>query len=354
MIQSVDLKAILSHAAATDPEMMAIRESIDGTGNYSVIAATDYAAPALPDGYDFNAAVAKVLQVARSKAGADAQVKYIELRMANGRPVGIVQADDMVRVDPTTGAVLPNPPQRRRGGQGGGAQGGGGQRSQSWHQTFKAWHRVGVLSDKWEFLNGLVGIALFLMIITGLILYFQLLRSRRRAGLNAVFWSAGGWWRSTHRAVSIVAAVFLLIVSMSGTLLSFDTFALGVYGMTYKNAGRYARFPMGMSADLSSPLSEEKVPSMLATTLNSFHAAEDNAPIKVLRLRYFRPRVWSCMWTSSADAGRVAANNSSGRRTASAGNARRNSLQFDRAVPWSTVTLVPYSTSRTIYGSLGS
>src|SRR5579862_3666479 len=48
MIQTIDLRAIASHAAATDPEMMAIRESIDGSGNYAVIEPTDYAAAALP------------------------------------------------------------------------------------------------------------------------------------------------------------------------------------------------------------------------------------------------------------------------------------------------------------------
>src|SRR5580698_2865087 len=72
MIQSVDLKAILSHAAATDPEMQAIRESIDGTGNFSVIAPTDYAAPALPADYDFNVAMSTVLKSAHESAGAGA------------------------------------------------------------------------------------------------------------------------------------------------------------------------------------------------------------------------------------------------------------------------------------------
>jgi len=62
LIQFVDLKAILSHSAATDPEMMAIRESIDGTPNYIVIGPTDFAATALPDGYDFKAALSTVLK----------------------------------------------------------------------------------------------------------------------------------------------------------------------------------------------------------------------------------------------------------------------------------------------------
>jgi hypothetical protein len=125
------------------------------------------------------------------------------------------------------------------------------------------------------------------MIVTGIVLYFQLLRTRKRAGLNHVFWSAGGWWRSTHRAVSILAAVFLLVVSISGTLLSLDTVALGIYGMTHTNAGRYSRFPVGMIGDLSSPLPDAKLPAMLSTTISSFNAAKGDLPIKVLRLRYF-------------------------------------------------------------------
>jgi uncharacterized iron-regulated membrane protein len=155
------------------------------------------------------------------------------------------------------------------------------------HQTFKNWHRASILSDKWEFLNALVGMGLFTMIVTGLLLYFQLLRARKRAGLNRVFWSAGGWWRSTHRAVSIVAAVFLLAVSISGTLLSLDTFALGIYGMTHAKAGRYSRFPVGMIGDLSSPLPEAKLPAMLSTALSAFKTAKGATPIKVLRLRFY-------------------------------------------------------------------
>jgi len=66
-IQWADLRAILTHAPATDPDMMAIRESIDGTGNSAVINAADYAAPALPDGFDINAAVANLLASTRNR-----------------------------------------------------------------------------------------------------------------------------------------------------------------------------------------------------------------------------------------------------------------------------------------------
>ena len=55
----------------------------------------------------------------------------------------------------------------------------------------------------------------------------------------------------------------------------------------HKSAGRYARFPVGMIGDLSTPLSDAKVPAMLGTTLSAYRAAQDASPIKVLRLRHF-------------------------------------------------------------------
>lgn len=336
MIQISDLRAIASHAAATDPEMMAIRESLDGTGNFIVIAPSDYAADALPQGYDFNAALSTVMGAARSSAGADTPLKYVELRMVDGKPMGLVQTPApagtpgaggagaggrnggpggggqqgpgagrgpgggqgggqgggpggggpptrLIRVDPATGAVLPNPPARPRT-----------RPAPSEHAKVKAWHRLNAFGDQNLWLNTLVGIGLFAMIVTGLVLYFQLLRARRRAGLNAIFWSAGGWWRSLHRWVSIVAAIFLLVVSISGTLLSIDSFALWIYRYMHKPSnfsGGNLPFPPGMTADESSPLPDAQLPAMLGTTLSAYHAAQGDTPsdmpIKVLRLRNF-------------------------------------------------------------------
>lgn len=283
MIEIVDLKAVLSHAAATDPEMMAIRESIDGTPNYSVIQAPDYAAPVLPADFDFNSALANVLKGTRSTVGDGATLKYVELRVVDGKPTGIVQTSQgkgnrMVSVDPATGTVLPNPPPPRRG------------QAPSFHNTFKSWHRFQSfgLPDDMEWINGLVAIGLFVMILTGLVLYFQLLRARRRAGLNAIFWSAGGWWRSVHRWVALVAAVFLIVVSISGAALAFDTVVLGIYQVTHKApGGRGPNFPYGMIGDLSSPLQDAQLPAALVTTLSSYRTAGGPMPIKVLRLRIY-------------------------------------------------------------------
>lgn len=284
IMQMVDLKAVLSHAAATDPEMLAIRESIDGTPNYSVIQATDYAAPALPDNFDFNAALASVLTTARSSAGSDATLKYVELRVLDGKPIGLVQAstggpNKLLRVDPVTGTLLPNPPPRPRT-----------RPAPSLHNQWKRWHRLQQLGlgDEWEWINGVVGIGLFLMIITGIVLYFRLLKARSRAGLKGFFWSAGSRWRSLHRWVAIVAAVFLLNVSISGTLLSIDSVGLGIYMKSHQDPSKPGRqFPFGMVGDLSSPLQDAQLPAMLQSTLSSFHAEHSSSPVKVLRLRYY-------------------------------------------------------------------
>jgi uncharacterized iron-regulated membrane protein len=277
IIQTIDLRAIASHAAATDPEMMAIRESIYGTSNFAVIEPADYAAAALPQGYDFSTALGNVLRAARLSVGADTPLKYLELRVIDGKPLGLVQAADrLVRFDPATGAFLPNPPARSPA-----------RPAPSMHQRVKGWHRLMFLGNAMAWLNSLVGIGLFVMIVTGLVLYFQLLRAGRRAGLNAVFWSSGGWWRSLHRWVSITAALFLMFVSVTGTLLSIDSFALGLYQVTHKSAGKYSRFPIGMIGDYSSPLPDAKLPQMLRTTLSAYRANQGSTPIKVLRLRYF-------------------------------------------------------------------
>jgi uncharacterized iron-regulated membrane protein len=318
IVQMIDLRTIASHAAATDPDMMAIRESLDGTPNYEVIQPTDYAAAALPEGYDLNAALSNLLKFAHSFVGADTPLRYLELRVLDGKPVGLVQAGDaavpgpngraahIVRFDPATGAKLPDPPARPRGGPPRSARG-----------KAKAWHRLNVIGDQNVWLNALVGIGLFVMIVTGLVLYFQLLLARRRAGLNAIFWSAGGWWRSLHRWVSITAALFLMVVSISGTLLSIDSLALWIYRYMHAPAGftgRQLPFPVGMGGDFSTPLTDAKLPAMLETTLSAYHVTQGATPIKVLRLRYFAGMPQGVIVTGGDDTRQLVFNADTGER----------------------------------------
>jgi uncharacterized iron-regulated membrane protein len=211
--------------------------------------------------------------------GASTPLKFLELRVIDGRPVGLVESGDKVlRFDPATGAPLPGSPSPPRD-----------RPAPSLHGRIKQWHRLqfigGSVGDLMECFNALIGIGLFIMIITGLVLYFQLLRARVRGGRTAIFWFSGGWWRSAHRWISVVASAFLLVVSVTGTLLSIDTVSMGVYGATHASAP--SRFPIGITGDFSSPLPDPQLPAMLATTLSAYRAAQGNTPIKVVRLRYF-------------------------------------------------------------------
>jgi uncharacterized iron-regulated membrane protein len=310
-VQLIDLRTIASHAAATDPDMRAIRESIDGTPNYAVIEPTDYAAAALPEDFDFNSALPRVIKSARLSVGDSAPLKFVELRVIDGKPVALVQAGDsagdhIVRFDLATGASLPTLPEQARGRQ-----------IPSLRGRAKAWHRLNALGDPNVWLNALVGIGLFVMILTGLVMYFQLLRARRRASLNAIFWSAGGWWKSLHRWVSIVAAFFLMVVSITGTLLSIDTLALWVYRYMHappgSSLGRLP-FPIGMDGDFSTPLMDARLPGMLATTLSAYRSVHGAAPIKVLRLRYFGGMAQGVIITGGDDTRQLVFNADTGKR----------------------------------------
>jgi hypothetical protein len=70
-------------------------------------------------------------------------------------------------------------------------------------------------------------------------------------------------------------------------MLALDAFGLGIYQLTHKNAGKYARFPIGSVGDFSSPLLDNKLPEMLKSTLSAGHGVVSASPIKVVRLRYF-------------------------------------------------------------------
>ena len=274
----MDLRTLTMHVDATDPEMLAIRESLDGPPNFKVIEAADYAAPALPDNYNYSSALTNVLKGARSSVNAELPLRYVEFRVIDERPSALVLlGDTRLRFDPATSESLLSPPAPPPSGP-----------APTLRNDVKNWHRLHVFGDGVLWLNALVGIGLFAMIVSGLAVYSQLLRASSRVGYKRLFWISGGWWRSLHRWVSIVAALFLMVVSVTGALLSIDSLSLFIYRLV-EPPEKLVRglFPTGMTHDESSPLQDVDLPLMLNTTLAAYHAANGGAPIKVLRLRYF-------------------------------------------------------------------
>lgn len=275
-IQIVDLAAITSHRPADDPNMLAIRESINGQPYYEVIAPADYSAPDLPQGFDFHGALDKSVHAARAASAAGAAVKWLEFRMVDNQPVvQVLSSEKAMRFNAMTAAPLNYPQPRPRTGPS----------LPSQHLIAKNWHRLFAFGDGILWLNMLAGIALFSVIVAGLILYVRLYLARARLGKGALLWSAGGGLRTLHRGVSIVAAVFLLVVSVSGTLLAFDSFYFGIYRQMHHVVLGGGKGPPHPLPDYLQPLTDDNLRQMLTTTLSA--AGTKGVSIRAVRLRIF-------------------------------------------------------------------
>jgi hypothetical protein len=279
LIQSVDLRTLWRHAPATEPNLQAMRESLNGPPNYQVISDQDYAADSLPAQFEPWPAMSLGLQGARARLGAS-PVRYIEVRMADGTPIVQVRSpDQLLSFDAASGTFMPNlseshldpvPPQS--------------QTVPSLRSSLKGLHRMTAFGDAALWINVVVGAALLALILTGLVMYFRLLRARQRLRIKGSFWYAGGWWRTLHRSVAVLAALFILIAASSGFVLAIDSLGHGFYVARQRAApsAPRLRFP-----DESSPLMDAELPAMLERTVSSFRAAHSQTPLRVIRLRYF-------------------------------------------------------------------
>ena len=267
LIQSIDLYTLLRHAPEDDPVMMSINEGRYGPPDFEVLSAYDFTAIPLPASLDIPQSMANALQAWHQQA-TEASPRFVELRMARGVAIGQVgigknvQAFDAssgspvasTNLSPITRTLMPP----------------------SLRQTTKQLHRFWISHDVpgvWvELISGLV---LWTLLISGLIMYFKLLKARAKLKRRQLFWFAGGWWRSLHRIISVVASVFLVLVAFSGTWLGFES----VYHT-------FAAKP-GPHVDPMAPISDIDVQQMTAATLTSLKQAEPQTPIKVLRVRLY-------------------------------------------------------------------
>lgn len=267
LLQFTDLSAILTDAPASDPTMQAIRVGIYGPPNFQVVREEDYAAPGLPRGFDYNIAFGRGMTAARATLGAR-PVSYLELAMTPAGPTGSFGSQGTsYRFDPATGALVGSPAPIVLPSLG----------LPSWRNSIKSVHRMKAFGDWMILLDALAGLTIGLMVLTGLFLYWRLFQARLKMKRRAIFWSAGGLWRSFHRSVGLVASLFLLVIATTGTILSISSVGVVL---------QYGVRPT-ISADLSNPLTTAELPGMLNSTLTAFRSTYGDRPIKRLRLRYF-------------------------------------------------------------------
>lgn len=302
LIQLVDLRALLTHAPAADPNMQAIRESIDGPPNFAVIGVEDYNGPALPAFFDADAALAGVLRCVQAPMHGQS-IRYAEFRMQAAAIIGRIGAQDGVYTVDPAGCTTRFAP--RKAGQGGPPQ-------SSQHRSLKWLHRM--VGDGYLWINIIVGIGLMVLVGTGLLLYGRMMVARARMERYAPFWSAASLWRSLHRSVAIVASLFVLMVAITGTWLSIDSFMLGFYRARHGAAIRAGLEQDTMSADQSAPLSPAQLHRMLQVTQAAFAKTEGRRPIEAVRLRSFAGMEQGVVITARPDVQQLIYDASNGRR----------------------------------------
>jgi uncharacterized iron-regulated membrane protein len=289
-MQLLDLYAIGRHAPVTDPTIVSINEGRYGNGDIQVMTDADLTGQDLPAGLDYDRAIATTL-AALHRDAPQARPRFVELRMAGGRVVGQARLgptpmgrpgtpaaqDHLGAWDAATGAAVPVTPVPTLG------------LPPSLRQTLKEWHRFWQRGDVpgvyVEFLSGLI---LWVFIITGLILYWRLYKARLRIKRPRLFWSAGGLWRSWHRIISLVSALFLILVAATGTWLGFES-SWHTFAMRH-----------GPQPDTASPLTDGQVRAMTTATLAAFRRIEPQTPIRVLRLRIYAGMAQGGVVTGSA------------------------------------------------------
>lgn len=271
-IQSIDLSALLRHAPASDPNIQSMHEGINGPPNFQVITDDDYAAEFLPSSLDFQRALSLALATLREVEPSAALV-FLEFRMQGGAPLVHVKTNNQEwRFDAMSGSALPaghiDDPSATPGP------------IKSDHNTFKNLHRMTAYGQWVTPLTLVIGMCLCMFLITGAFLYARLYAARSRLRGKGLFWFAGGWWRSVHRAVAVITSIWILVIAVSGTWLALETVEIATYVLIH---GQRA----GLRADVSSPLQDSLLALQIKTTLSAHEAAMPGVPVKVLRLRNF-------------------------------------------------------------------
>ena len=273
-IELADMRALVTHAPETDPDMLMMRQHIDGTPNYSVVSAPDYTAQALPPNLDIEAAVRRAATLGRT-AVPSGDLRLVELRMVRGRIAAHVRMNERHLIfDLASGQSLPGtdlPPDPP------------GNHTVAVRSSFKYFHRFNYLGQWATGLDGLAGIGFAVLIGTGLYQYARLYAARRRLDRHAPFWRAGGLWRDLHRWTAVAAGLVIIWIVATGLALSVDNFGAFVRGsLSPPPTG-----PSAFDGDLSSPLSDSDLAVMTRTTLDAFTRTAPGTGVKVLRLRVF-------------------------------------------------------------------
>lgn len=303
-MQILDLTAIQTDKPYDDPTMQSINEGYRGEANYVVAKTSDFRAPTFAADFDYPKALDATLASFHTLMPGVAP-RFVELRIVNGEPIARVQAGEYIAsIDTNTGALrgsIAMKDDRER-------------MPKSVRQTVKQWHRMAVIGNLLgTSLDFLFGIGFLVLLFTGYVMYWRLLQARAKLGKRSLFWSAGGQFRTVHRAVSLVASAFLVMVALSGTWIAFESAYMSVNFVRPSAVPGYSIGRLGVDGDHSAPLDDSEVREMAKTTLAAYRRDEPTGAIRVLRVRAFGAMKQGVIVTGDAEPRQVAYNTATGK-----------------------------------------
>jgi len=303
-MQVLDLNATIGGKPYDDPTVVSINEGYRGEENYAVAKTADFKAQLLPAGLDYSTALGTVLKGFHATAQG-VPPRFVELRVVDGKVVGRVQGGETITSFDTAS------------GQNIGAMPALGDRDHvppSLRQTIKQWHRMaglGMLLG--PVIDLLFGLGFLALLLTGYVMYWRLIKVRRKIGKPSPFWSAGGQMRTLHRGVSLGASIFLVMVALSGTWIAFESAYMSISFMRPSSVAGYSVGKLGVIGDQSSPLGDAQVQQMAKATLAAWQRDRPGQGIRVLRLRSFGAMRQGVVIDGSREPQQVAYNATSGR-----------------------------------------
>ncbi|TCM16581.1 putative iron-regulated membrane protein [Novosphingobium sp. PhB165] len=293
LLQLIDLTGILGHASPYNANMQAMRGDPNGPGDYAMIGPADYLAPRLPADADVPALLATTAQAARAAAGAT-PIRSLDLRMRDGQVIGIAQLNDQLPplpgsegppmprhtilvFDAVSGKPLPTGeiPQHNV------------ERQDSLRVIVKSLHRLTTFGNNALWINVFVGVGLAVLIVTGVWVHIKQYRARAKMGRKAFLWKAQDWWRTLHRAFSVICALFLTVLVASGLWLAVESLVFGYYMSDQIAQAMATHRPPPMFADHFSPLKDGEAYALANTTMGAYAADRPGIPPRAVRLRVF-------------------------------------------------------------------
>ena len=311
LIQLLDLTAIVTGKPESDPTMQSMNEGKFGNNIYSAVTLADWHGAALPGNIDVAKGYATAL-AAFHRAKPDVVPAFVELRMIDGRAVGQVAWPDphgtpdprrrgvplsALAFDAVTGA--PSRTTDLRGAFPG----------PSWRQSLKQWHRCwgpgffGTRDTPGVYIEVVTGIGMWVLIITGLVMYFRLLKQRRKIKRPQLFWMNQDLWRSLHRGLALASSVLLVLVAASGTWIGFES-SWGTLNRHKPPAETLA-------------ITDAQAQQIADSTMRAFRADEPTTPIKVIRAR---------IWFGQAEGAVVTATTPTRQRVYNAASGKEQNL----------------------------